>query len=65
MRRAGIDAQTSMRISSHKTMAMFSRYNSFHEDDLKAAEAKMNTYLTRLHSATDANTHNALANNSI
>ncbi len=43
-------------------MAMFSRYNSFHEDDLKAAEAKMNTYLTRLHSATDANTHNALAN---
>jgi integrase len=47
MRRAGIDAITIMKITGHKTLAMFKRYNSFHEKDLRAAAAQINTYLTR------------------
>ncbi len=46
MRRAGIDHLTIMRISGHKTMACFTRYNSFREPDLKAAAHQFNTYLT-------------------
>jgi hypothetical protein len=46
MRRAGIDHLTIMRISGHKTMACFTRYNSFREPDLLAAAHLFNTYLT-------------------
>jgi len=46
MRRAGIDHLTIMRISGHKTMACFTRYNSFREPDLQAAAHQFNTYLT-------------------
>lgn len=46
MRRAGIDHLTIMQISGHKTMACFTRYNSFREPDLQAAAHQFNTYLT-------------------
>ena len=46
MRRAGIDQLTIMKLSGHKTMVCFTRYNSFREPDLKAAASKINTYLT-------------------
>jgi integrase len=49
MRRAGIDPLTIMRISGHKTMVCFTRYNSFREADLRAAAFKSNTYLTLAH----------------
>jgi integrase len=62
MRRAGIDAQTIMRISGHKTMAMFLRYNSFHEEDLKAAASQMNTYLTRVHLSVIPDSRNSMPN---
>ena len=51
MRRAGIDHLTIMKISGHKTMAVFKRYNTFQVDDLTAAASRFNTYLTLAHSA--------------
>ncbi|MEP6888188.1 MAG: site-specific integrase, partial [Nitrospirales bacterium] len=65
MRRAGIDAQTIMKISGHKTMAMFLRYNSFHEEDLKAAASQMNSYLTRVHQPDDSNSRKPTSNSGI
>jgi integrase len=50
MRRAGIDHLTIMRITGHKTMDVFKRYNSFHQEDLREAASRFNTYLTRVHS---------------
>jgi len=52
MRRAGIDHLTIMRITGHKTMDVFKRYNSFHQEDLREAASRFNTYLTLAHSAT-------------
>jgi integrase len=49
MRRAGIDHLTIMRITGHKTMEVFKRYNSFLEGDLKDAAQRFNTYLTLTH----------------
>ena len=46
MRRAGIDHLTIMRITGHKTLEVFKRYNSFLEGDLKNAAHRFNTYLT-------------------
>ncbi|MDH5296385.1 MAG: site-specific integrase [Nitrospirota bacterium] len=40
MRRAGIDHLTIMKITGHKTMAVFKRYNSFQMDDLTAAASR-------------------------
>jgi hypothetical protein len=37
MRRAGIDHLKIMRITGHKTLEVFKRYNSFLEGDLKDA----------------------------
>jgi integrase len=37
LRRAGIDALTAVKVTGHKTMAMFKRYNTIDEDDLTAA----------------------------
>lgn len=52
MRRAGIDHLTIMRITGHKTLEVFKRYNSFLEGDLREAASRFNTYITRVHSAT-------------
>ncbi|MDA1305466.1 MAG: tyrosine-type recombinase/integrase [Nitrospirae bacterium] len=51
MRRAGIDHLTIMRITGHKTLEVFKRYNSFLEGDLKDAASRFNTYLTLAHSS--------------
>ena len=60
MRRAGIDHLTIMRITGHKTMEVFKRYNSFHRDDLRTAASRFNTYLTQAH----ATTQSAVSNDS-
>jgi integrase len=49
MRRVGIDHLTIMRITGHKTLEVFKRYNSFLEGDLKDAAHRFNTYLTLAH----------------
>ena len=51
MRRAGIDHLTIMRITGHKTLEVFKRYNSFLEGDLRDAASRFNTYLTLAHSS--------------
>lgn len=45
LRRAGVDALTAMKITGHKTMAVFKRYNTIDEQDLKAAQRRMDTYV--------------------
>jgi integrase len=45
LRRAGVDALTAMRITGHKTMAVFKRYNTINEDDLTTAQRRMDTYM--------------------
>jgi integrase len=45
LRRAGVDALTAMKITGHKTMAVFKRYNTIDEGDLKAAQRRMDTYM--------------------
>lgn len=44
MRRAGIDHLTIMKITGHKTLDVFKRYNSFLEGDLREAASRFNTY---------------------
>jgi integrase len=63
MRRAGIDHLTIMKITGHKTLEVFKRYNSFLEGDLREAAARFNTYLTLAHSSQLANSSNLLKNN--
>lgn len=57
MRRAGIDHLTIMRISGHKTMEIFKRYNSFQIPDLKEAAHRFNTYITLAHQGRRAAKH--------
>ena len=45
LRRAGVDALTAMKITGHKTTAVFKRYNTIDEQDLKAAQRWMDTYM--------------------
>ncbi len=45
LRRAGINALTAMKITGHKTMAVFKRYNTIDEDDLTVAQRRMDTYM--------------------
>ena len=45
LRRAGVDALTAMKITGHKTMAVFKRYNTIDEDDLTAAQRQLDTYM--------------------
>jgi integrase len=45
LRRAGVDALTAMKITGHKTMAVFKRYNTIDEDDLTVAQRQMDTYM--------------------
>ncbi len=60
MRRAGIDHLTIMKITGHKTLEVFKRYNSFLEGDLKDAAHRFNTYLTLAHQAQNADSSNLL-----
>jgi integrase len=45
LRRAGVDALMAMKITGHKTMAVFKRYNTIDEQDLKLAQRRMDTYM--------------------
>jgi integrase len=45
LRRVGVDALTAMKITDHKTMAVYRRYNTIDEDDLTVAQRHMDTYL--------------------
>jgi integrase len=45
LRRAGVDALTAMKITGHKTMEVFRRYNTIDEHDLLAARRRMDTYM--------------------
>jgi integrase len=44
-RRAGIDHLTIMKITGHKTMSVFKRYNTVDEADLRQAMSQMDTYM--------------------
>jgi hypothetical protein len=43
-----VDALTAMKITGHKTMAVFRRYNTIDEQDLVAAQRRMDTYMDTL-----------------
>ena len=62
MRRAGIDHLTIMRITGHKTLEVFKRYNSFLEGDLKEEANRFNTYLTLAHQADRGEIHKPAIN---
>ncbi len=62
MRRAGIDHLTIMRITGHKTLEVFKRYNSFLEGDLRQAAHRFNTYLTLAHQAEISENHKSAEN---
>jgi len=49
-----------MRITGHKTLEVFKRYNSFLENDLKDAEHRFNTYITLAHRDLSGETSNSL-----
>jgi hypothetical protein len=59
MRRAGIDHLTIMRITGHKTLEVFKRYNSFLENDLKDAAHRFNTYITLAHRGQNLESQNS------
>ncbi len=63
MRRAGIDHLTIMRLTGHKTMEVFKRYNSFHQADLRDAVSRFNTDLTLAHSPQLTDSPKSLKNN--
>ena len=46
LRRAGVDALTGMKITGHKTMAVFKRYNPIDEPDLLAAQIRVDAYVS-------------------
>lgn len=62
MRRAGIDHLTIMRITGHKTLEVFKRYNSFLESDLREAAHRFNTYITLAHRDQNSGTHKSAIN---
>jgi len=43
-RKAGVDRSVIMKLTGHKTLAMFTRYNSVGEDDAKQALKMMDGY---------------------
>jgi integrase len=45
LRRSGVDALTAMKITGHKTMAVFKRYNTIDEPDLSAAQERVDAYI--------------------
>ena len=62
MRRAGIDHLTIKRITGHKTMEGFRRYNSLLDSDLKEAAHGFNSYLRLVHHRQNSDTHNSAMN---
>jgi hypothetical protein len=44
MRRAGVNALTAVKMSRHKAMAVFKRYNTTDEDELTAAQQQMDIF---------------------
>ena len=62
MRRAGIDHLTIMKITGHKTLEVFKRYNTFLEGDLREAAHRFNTYLTLAHHGQPDASHKSLIN---
>lgn len=52
MRRSSIDHLTIMKISGHKTLEVFWRYNSFDADDLKRAAMQQQQFITNLAQST-------------
>jgi hypothetical protein len=52
MRRSSIDHLTIMKISGHKTLEVFLRYNSFDADDLKQAAMRQQQFITNLAQST-------------
>lgn len=54
MRRAGNDHLTVMKITGHRTLEVFQRYNSFDEDDLKQAALRHEQFITNLSQASPA-----------
>jgi hypothetical protein len=49
-----------MTITGYKTRAIFKRYNSFRENDLKEAVFRLNTYLTLAHTPQVTDSPNSL-----
>ena len=60
MRRAGIDHLTIMKITGHKTMAAFKRYNSFRVNEFKKAASQLNPSLTLAHTPQVTHSPNSL-----
>ncbi len=60
MGREGIDHLTIMKMTGHKTLDVFKRYNRCLEGDLREAASQFNTYLTLGHSATLASSPQTL-----
>jgi len=52
-RRAGIDYLSIMAITGHKTMAVFKRYNTVDERDLRQARQQMDTYMDTMATGRD------------
>jgi integrase len=45
MRKAGVDQTVIMKLTGHKTLAMFNRYNTVDQDDARQAMDRLNTFL--------------------
>ena len=54
MKRAGIQDVEAMRISGHRTRAIFDRYNIVDEEDLRLAAEKLEQYAQRRKSERNA-----------
>jgi hypothetical protein len=46
MRKAGVDQTVIMKLTGHKTLAMFHRYNTVDQDDARQAMDRLNTFLS-------------------
>jgi len=47
MRKAGVERSVIMKITGHKTMSMFERYNTVDRDDAHEAIKRLDDYLTK------------------
>ena len=46
MRKAGVDQTVIMKLTGHKTLAMFNRYNTVDQDDARQAMGRLNSFLS-------------------